>query len=288
MAEAGVALGWDVLHLPARGLTTDQVVRVSAGCDLFIWARTHGHYPEGDLHGMLRRIEDSGTPTVGVHFDLYWGLGTREDQIGVDPWWSHQFVFTADGGHQAEFAARGVNHYWMPPALGHRWLGAGRPSPAFGALDAVFTGSNLRAIHGEHRRQLLDWATTKWGRSFRMFGGMTQVWGADLSHLCASTRTVLGDSAPADRYWSDRVPSVLGRGGLLAHPNTVGFEGQGITGEVAVLFDRFDFAGLGDQLSALTDHDRTTMRQNALDLVRDRHLFIHRLQQIQEVVFQCG
>lgn len=287
IAEAGQDLGWSVEHLPARGPHVDDVIRACKGADMLIWARTHGHVPTGDVRRMLCEVEAAGTATVGIHLDLYWGVDRRQQQIGVDPWWSCEYVFTADGGHQDKFRERGVNHFWLPPPIGRRWTEPGTPDRIrWGSVRAAFVGSMIPDIHGPHRQQLLNWASRRFGRGFRRFGGRNQVWGYDLNRLYATAYIVLGDSAPADFYWSDRVPCTLGRGGLLAYPNTPGLAEQGVTGAVALLYDRFDFDGLGARINALSDRQAQEMRSNALDLMRSRHLWQHRLQDVERTVFK--
>lgn len=285
--EAGHTLGWDVLHVNAAGIPTEQVVWLCRGADALIWARTHGHRPDGDVAGMLRRVEDAGTATVGLHLDLYWGIRRREQQIGVDPWWSCQWVFTADGGSQTRFAGRGVNHHWLPPAMGSRFLGRAMPAARY-AHDAVFVGSVVRDIHGPHRRALVDWAVRRWGNRFARYGGGRQVWGAELSALYATAQVALGDSARGDRYWSDRLPCSLGRGALLAHPRVDGMDGWGFTDEVMVRYEWGCFDQIGQRLAGMSEADRAAMRDNALTLIRERHVWTHRLLDIQRVVFGAG
>ncbi|MCL6734384.1 glycosyltransferase family protein [Streptomyces neyagawaensis] len=288
LTEGGQELGWDMLHLPARDIPADDVVRACKGADLLIWARTHGHDPTGNIPEMLCRIEDAGTVTVGLHLDLYWGIGRREDQIGVHPWWSCQWVFTADGGHQAEFAARGVNHHWLPPPLGRRWLGRSLPDRRRFPGRAVFVGGYVPDIHGRHRPALLNWARRRWGHRFVQYGRSRPVWGPDLGTLYASAELVLGDSAEAGRYWSDRVVCTLGRGGLLAHPRVEGMAGLGFTDDVMLLYDRGDFGGLGRSIDALTAARRREMTEAAITLIGERHLWEHRLRDVERVVFECG
>lgn len=283
-AEAGEGLGWDVTHVDARGIPADDVVRMAKGADALIWLRTHGHHPTGDIAGMLRRVEDAGTATIGVHLDLYWGVPRREAQIGVHPWWTCQHVWTADGGDR-DWASKGVNHHWCPPPLGHRFLGRGAPD-ARHLCTAVFVGSHVPGIHGPHRRALLDWAMRRWGGQFHHLGWdrRNKVWGHRLNDVYASARVVLGDSAPAPRYWSDRVPCTLGRGGLLAHPRTEGMAEQGFDDETMILFDRGAFDKLGARIANLTDAERHTLTGNAIDLVASRHMWTHRLRDIEQVV----
>lgn len=287
LTEGGQALGWDMLHLPARGIPAGDVVRACKGADLLIWARTHGHDPAGDVGAMLCAVEDAGTVTVGVHLDLYWGIARREAQIGVHPWWSCQWVFTADGGHPAAFRSRGVNHRWLPPPIGARWLGRGQPTTRLPG-EIVFVGTHVPGIHGTHRAALLGWARRRYGRRFVQYDRGRPVWGADLASLYAGARVVLGDSAPAARYWSDRVPCTLGRGGLLAHPRTVGMDEQGLTGDELLLYERGDFAELGDRIDALTEARRREMTDAALTLIGERHLWEHRLDYVRREVFGCA
>lgn len=285
LAEAGELLGWDVTHIPVRDVPAEDVVRQAKGADLLIWARTHGHDPVGDMAGMLRRIEDTGTATVALHLDLYWGIGRRETQIGVHPWWTCQYVFTADGGRR-DWAGRGVNHFWCPPPMGHRFFGPGQSRKSM-RHRAVFVGGLVRDIHGYHRVGLLRWSRIRWRAGFQHYGfGRRALWGEALSDLYASAEVVVGDSAEAPYYWSDRVPCTLGRGGLLAHPRTAGMAEQGFTDDTMVLYDRWDFAGLGRRLDGLGPARRAQMRDNALTVIADRHMWRHRLEMIQETV--CG
>jgi hypothetical protein len=284
IAEAGEALGWQVTHLEANGAPVDDVVRLCKGADLFMWARTHRHDPAGDAAAMLCRIEDLGVATVGIHMDLYWGIPNRELRVGAQPWWGCQHVFTADGANQARFAERGIRHHWMPPAMGLRFHGRARPAGKY-RHRAVFVGTNIRYIHGPHRDQLLRWARRRWRGDFRHYGaGAQKVFGRELSRLYASTHVVLGDSAPAARYWSDRLPMTLGRGGLLAYPRTEGLAEQGFDESLMLLYDRFAFDDLGDRIDALSDRERAAMTDAALTVVGERHLWTHRLETIRQVV----
>jgi hypothetical protein len=285
ITEAGELLGWDMTHIPARDVPVDDVVRQAKGCDILLWGRTHGHDPVGDVDAMLRRVEDAGVATVALHLDLYWGIGRREAQIGVHPWWSCQYVFTADGGRR-DWAGRGVNHFWCPPAMGHRFFGRGTQRRQY-LHKAVFVGGLVRDIHGYHRSGLLRWARQHWGGGFQQYGvGRRARWGQDLSDLYASAGVAVGDSAAAPHYWSDRLPITLGRGGLLAHPVTPGMAGQGFTDEVMVLYDRWDYRGLGKACDAITPARRRQLTDNALTLVSERHMWSHRLLEIERVV--CG
>jgi len=284
--QAGVALGWQVTHLPAQGIPAADVVRQAKSADLLIWARTHKHDPTGDVAAMLRRIEDAGTRTVGLHLDLYWGLPHREPRIGVDPWWTCQTVWTADGSDR-DWASLGVNHRWCPPAVGRRWL-----DPC--SVDRkrrhriVFVGSYSRRAHGPDRANLLTWAHRTFGGQFEHVGARPQqrVTGHDLCGLYRAAEVVLGDSAPAPRYWSDRIPATLARGTVLTHPHTAGLAEHGFTADTMLLHRRGDLADLGRQIRALTPQRRADLADAGRRLVADRHLWEHRLDQIAREVLR--
>lgn len=282
-AEEGAQhLGWDVTHVNARGIPDREVVRLCRGADALVWMRTHGHDPTGDVAGMLRRVEDMGVATVGLHLDLYWGIPRREQQIGRHPWWTCQHIFTADGGDRG-WKTRRVNHHWCPPPMGHRYFGRGRPTARFKGR-AAFVGGFVPGIHGPHRAALLRWGRSRYGAGFRAYGRQDPVWGSDLNDLYASVDVALGDSAPAPCYWSDRVPCTLGRGGLLAYPRTAGLDGQGFTDEVMLLYDRGNFNQIGERLADMSAADRKTMTDNALTVVAERHMWRHRMADIQQAV----
>lgn len=278
-------LGWDVPFLRAKDCDMATVLAATRDADMLVWMRTHDYNIKGDDgRTLLRRVEDQGVATVGMHFDLYWGVNHRVGRVGREPWWSAQHVFTADGGDRP-WKDRRVNHHWLPPGFGTRFLGYGVPRRKL-KRSAVFVGSNNASIHSPHRRQLLQWAQRQWGRGFEHFGrnAETRLYGVDLNDLYASSRLVLGDSVMAPYYWSDRLPRTLGRGGLLAYPQTPGMAEWGFDERVMILFTPGKFEEITAQLREYSPEFRKELTDNAITLVRSRHLWRHRLQHIAEVV----
>ena len=284
VVDGARALGWSVEYLRVRGAPVDDIVRAAKGADLLLWLRTVSHNPRGDGYAMLRRIEDAGTATVGIHMDLYWGIRMREQRIGAEAWWSAQHVYTADGGPR-DWAGRGVNHRWCPPAFGTRYLGHGRRDPGVTAR-AAFVGSYAPRLHGSHRAHLIAWGRRQWPGAFLHVGDSrrTRLYHRKLNDLFASIDVVLGDSAPAERYWSDRVPRTLGRGGLLAYPRTDGLAEQGFTDDAMLLYDRGRFDQIAERLHALSPVGRRMMTANAIQVVRERHTWPVRLATIASEV----
>lgn len=296
MCEDGERIGWDVTHIAAKGANVKEVVALCKGADIFLWAMTHGHMPSppSSIETMLREIEAGGTRTVALHMDLYWGIANRERKIGRMPWWTCQFVFTADGGHQFEFFSRKVNHFWMPPALGSEYNyqaeSTWRNSGDYHA--AAFVGGYVPGIHGPERGELIAYAESRWGAHFAKYGRVTdargQLYGHKLNGLYARTSLVLGDSAASPRYWSDRLPCTLGRGALMAHPEVDGMLEQGFTDEVMITYPRNDLGVLDDKINSLTASEMKRRADAALQLVRERHLWTHRMQELQDIVMSDG
>lgn len=281
LADDAARLGWRVDYLAVNHAPVDDLVRAAKGADILLWARTHLYNPDGDAAGMLRRVEDAGTVTVGLHLDMYWGMRSRQPQIGVQPWWTCQYVYTADGGPRP-WQTRGVNHRWCPQAVGSRRVGRAPPA---GRARYLFAGS-VHPVHTDHRPRMVEWAGQHWGSRFTHFNddAGTGLYGDELSAAVSYADVVLGDSVPAAYYWSDRVVRVMARGGVFAHPRVAGMAGQGFTDATMVGFNRYDFPGLGRRVDAMTAPEREAMREAAVAVVAERHLWRHRLETIAREV----
>ena len=245
-------LGHRVICLQENNITTDAVVQATRerGCKLLLWTHTHG--PDWEMIGnisrdkMLDEVRSSGIKTASFHLDRFWGLSAldqREERIGTHAFWHTDTVFTADGGNDKRFASRGVHHVWLPPAVVERDCYFGKYQPQYNS-PLCFTGAD--GYHPEYpfRTLLVSRLKEKYGSNFRLYQGVRQ---DDLNNLYASTRVVVGDScfAGSDRYWSDRVPEVLGRGGFLIFPRTPGLEIPELVtynpGDINDLFKKIDY-----------------------------------------------
>jgi hypothetical protein len=283
LASAGRRLGWDLCHFPPHD--PSPILKALPGADLLLWVHTPGKAPpHGDR--ILARARAHGVATVGLHLDLYWTRPNREPEIGRDPWWRCDHVFTADGGHQKEFAARGIRHHWLPAAAGRRWLTPGIVDRARWPEPIVFVGTCSQGAHRDHRRRLITWAKDRWGDRFGWYGSpRRRVWGEDLSSLYATARVVLADSVPVSRYWSDRVPLTLARGAPLAHPMIEGMPEQGYTRDVILGYQVGEFEPLGDLIDSITDRELADRAAAGRVLVEEQHMWEHRLREIERTVF---
>lgn len=210
------------------------------GADMILWTRTGWDWPavgwthdeaRDAMRAMLLNAAEEGIVTVGFHLDRWWGLN-REGQVLDEPFFQCDYVFTADGGHDAEWAAVGVNHCWLPPAVSRPECYPGRARREF-SLPVTFVGSWQGGYHAEwtHRPALISWLQQTYGSGLALWPrpGRPALRGQALRDLYASTQVVVGDSclvgAPA-RYWSDRIPETTGRGGFLIHPWVEGLDEQ--------------------------------------------------------------
>lgn len=190
--------------------------------DLFLWVRTPGwlQVHDTEMIGFLAELATKKIPSVSLHLDKFWGIPSREEKIGVDPFWRTQHVWTADGSRDEDFQKRGVNHHWMRPAVSEEYCHPGRPYDHL-RCDVAFVGA--KDYHGEYpfRRQLVEFLEQTYGERFKH---VTNVRGHELNNVYASAKVVVGDCifAGTPYYWSDRVPETCGRHGFLIHPAVKG------------------------------------------------------------------
>lgn len=265
--------------------------------DLLIYTRTHNvtaltPHPWNDR---WRALEYEGVKTASFHLDRFWDLPARERWIAErDPLFTVGTCFTADGGNQDRWLDAGVNHVWLPPAIDVRFANVGRQLRGL-QTDVLFVGS-VAGYHPEYpqRGQLLRYLQDRYRDRFRHVGAGAPgpaIRGAGLDDLYASAKVVVGDSifangwavSPAQpaRYWSDRIPETLGRGGTLVHPWTPGL-GQLFTLGVDLAVHRpGDFDDLGRVVDALlADPDRASLGAAGHETVLARHTYTHRARSI--------
>lgn len=287
----------------------DQVARsmeTEAPPDLVLWTRTgwdwNSIYRQSDgeqqalqgqryMQAMARR---ANIPVVGYHLDIWFGLA-RQHLVDTEPFFSSDLVITADGGHQAEFAGKGVNHVWFPPGVSLAECEVGTLRRNFTSRIA-FVGSHDGGYHPEHehRHKLIAWLKKNHRRDCTFFPlpGQPSVRGRHLQDLYASVDVVIGDSCFAGtglaNYWSDRIPETLGRGGFLLHPEVPG---------LAEHFDPIDHlwtwkAGDWDRLGELiaTTLGEPTMRHEiaaaGMHHVREHHTYERRMEQLVDLLHE--
>ncbi len=256
-------LGHRVVRLQEDKVNWAQCRAAAQRADLFLWQKTWTIDPRGG-HAMLKMLRERGIPSVSFHLDRYIGLG-REAQLADDPFWRTDLVFTADGGHDDEFAAYGINHIWLPPAVHEAECRLARADRRRFPHPVVFVGSHPYP-HTEwrpYRDLLIASCTTRYGSSFAVWPGRGgAIRGRDLAALYASAEIVVGDSClngGIRKYWSDRIPETLGRGGFLIHPEVAGMEDWYEDGRDLRTYPLDDF----DTLHRLIDRYRKHPKERA-------------------------
>lgn len=278
---------------------------------VLLWTRTGWSWGErgidtGKAHAlqssMLDFCRDIGVPSVGYHLDRWWGL-SREHLLREEPFFTVDLLCTADGGHQPQFEAAGINHVWFPPAVSVFETRGGDYDPKYHS-DVCFVGSWMPGYHQEwtHRRELVKHLQRKWNATFWPPANANAVRGDALKNLYRSSRVVIGDSclvpkpdgSPMTHYCSDRVPETLGRGGFLIHP-----EVEGITyGQDSMYQYGRDLAswplGDWDMLDDLIDyfvHDdrrRIEVAESGRATTKAHHTYTKRVEQLVDLLNERG
>jgi len=280
-------LGHRFTPLQENKVTAQEVVQKcrETATKLLIWVHTHGWDVQGDLQWMLNQLRASGIKTASFHLDRFWGLNIldqRQDRIGTHAFWRTDKVFTADGGNDEKFAALGINHVWMPPAVVERDCALGRPNLQFNCPVAFFGADGY---HPEHpfRARMISRLREKYGTNFRVYQGIRQ---QALNDAYATVKVLVGDhcfAGASPRYWSDRLPETLGRGGFLIYPETEGLEVPGLAtyeGQNADdLIKKIDYWLDDDR-----NQERIRRRNEAHEYVKQHHTYTQRMQQLLQVM----
>lgn len=284
--------------------------------DLVLWTRTGWDWPHTEVAlaaedvwelqaSLLLRARAAGTPTVGYHLDRWWGLD-REGQVtdGNEPFFGVDLLCTADGGHDAQWEAAGVRHVWFPPAVSRAEAERqGEPTNSLRS-NVCFVGSWRPGYHAEwtHRPELIAHLRKRWGRA-----GL-RLWPADgnairgqaLADLYASSTVVVGDSclvgdrytdgAPLTRYWSDRIPETLGRGGFLLHPEVEGLAEHYEPGTHLLTWPLGDWDALDEAIGWALDNPeaRAAIAAQGRAHVLAEHTYERRMEQLVQELESRG
>jgi len=274
-------LGHEVIRVQESTATISELHGASLDADLFLWVHTHSFntLSDDELLSFLEHLKRRSIPSVSFHLDRFFSIPERESRIGIDPFWKTSYVFSADGGHQAEFWAKGVNHFYLPPAVVSRGVHGGFPRGDL-RCDVGFVGS-VEGYHANYpfRAEMVDFLERRYGARFRRFSGVRE---AELNDVYASCSVVAGDSIFAndgllDRYFSDRIPETMGRGGVLVHAEVKGLDWPGLTlhrpGDLEDMVAKIDF---------LLQHpvERRRLRDVGMEFVRQNHTYLHRAKEI--------
>lgn len=285
-------LGHRVIRVQENEASWDDTWLMARGADVFMWTSTYGYALQWTRESALAGLQRLGEriPTVGFHLDLWFGLA-REHQVRDEPFFRCRWVFTADGDHDDEFRAVGVNHVWSPPAVFGPECYPGTPRRPF-IGDIAFVGNWRGGYHDEwwfKRRALHDWLRRTYRGRVHFWPTREAIRGQALNDLYASVKIVIGDSCFADRsrrYFSDRAFETVGRGGFLVTPYIEGMTELLKDGEHCAYFPFDDRAELRRVIDHYLVHDdeRERIRRDGQVHVRENHTYAHRMQRILETI----
>jgi predicted SAM-dependent methyltransferase len=291
-------LGHEVMRLQENELVPGWCVNLPPDADLLLYTRTWGQYVTLDDLAELKR---RGIPTASYHLDLYVGL-QREDGLDNDPFWKTDYVFTPDGSQQAAdvFKAKGINHFYMKPAVFKGECYIKNYDPAVGLGNNVIfvgggspTGEGPQYGHREwpYRGQLLKFLQETYGVQYSKYGHPQETIRNDkLNQLYANSKVVVGDSLclgfDHPYYWSDRVYETLGRGGFLIHPYIKGMEEEFTDRKNIVFYEYNNFAQLRELIDYYLIHDdeREMIRRAGYGFVKENATYYDRLAQMLEII----
>jgi hypothetical protein len=263
--------------------------------DFVLWTSTSDYAPAEtfpDQHTLLVYAASQHIPTVSYHLDLWFGL-KREHEVREKPFFRTDIICTADGGHQDDWWRLGMQHYWFPPAIVESEVFVGTPRDRY-AADICFVGSWHKYGHREsrHRFELLAHLKDIWGAQVRFWPepGQPRIDGRELADLYASTKVVVGDSCLVprlQRYWSDRIPNVTGRGAYLLHPDVVGLLDQH---PFLNVWDAGDWFMLDTAIeAALADDEwRISVARDCMADTLENHTYEVRCKQLVTLLTQKG
>ena len=279
------ALGHEVVRIQENEHSWLYTVTHSQDCDLFLWTQTKSYADMWPKQDALMALELLGErmPTVGLHLDLFWGL-QREHLIHSEAWFRNQYLFTADGDHDADWLKAGVNHFWSPPGVYHAECEPGTMRQEYRG-DVAFVGAHRGPYHSEHwnkRKEMLNYLVRSYRSRFRLYPQREAIRGQDLNDLYASVKVIVGDSCLAEsshKYWSDRATETIGRGGFLIMPWISGLAEMLKDQEHIVYFPPGDFTELRRLIDYYLDHEgeRERIRAAGQAHVRANHSYLVRL-----------
>lgn len=293
VAGSAEELGHRVVRIQENEVGWHDTLAMAAGADLFLWTSTYGYaaaWPRDEAFDALSMLHRQ-MPTAGIHLDLWFGLD-RARQVTEEPYFQGlDWLFTADGDHDDDFAAAGVQHRWSPPAVYGPECVPGTPRAQYRS-DVAFVGNWRGGYHDEwwpHRMAMLEQLRRVYRQRVRFWPRGRAVRGEALNDLCASVKVTVGDSCFADRsrrYFSDRPFEAVGRGAFLVMPWIEGLAELLVDGEHCRYFPHGDHREMRRVIDHYLTHDveRERIRRAGQAHVRENHTYAHRLAALIEHV----
>lgn len=282
------SLGHKVVRLQESVHVSDTIYRRALRSDLFIWIHTHGWETKGNMsmNDVLNGLKENDVPTMTYHLDLWFGL-RRQKELGADSYYRNfQHFFTVDSRMADWFNTQtNVTGHYLPAGVFDQEA-VYNPQPL--TKDVIFVGSRRYHAEWQYRPKLITWLERNYGKRFEHWGGdgLGLRRGAELNHLYASSKVVVGDTLCIDfkypDYWSDRVYETMGRGGFIIHPYISGMEREFENGKHLVFYEYGNFRELNRLINYYLENDdeRERIRLAGHELVRSNYTYKNRWQHI--------
>lgn len=281
-------LGWEVTEVQENG--PGPWPAYIGNYDLMLYVHTHGWGNPGHEQTLIDEFKRAQIPTASFHLDRFWGLDVldrREARIGQHPFWKTDYVFTADGGNQDGFKAKGVNHHWLKPGVIERDCYLGEKRPEY-EVDVAFVGSKSYHPEHKHRGQLIEWLERAYNGRFARFAGDTSygtVRGKDLNDVYASTKVTIGDhcfsTKRVNNYCSDRYYEAPGRGGFLLYPKA-----EGLDNPFVPTYEPDNYLELQEKIDWFlhAESERERMRKQAHEWVKENATYTVRVKEMLKIM----
>lgn len=289
-------LGHEVLRIQEEPNDSPNWVErlVPKDVELLLYTRTWGNMVTVDD---LDQLKHWGIPTASYHLDLYVGL-SRQSGIERDAFWRTEYVFSADGDPESQkfFESKGINHYWLLPAVYEDECVMFEPNadPTLQG-DVIFVGGGAEYGHPEwpYRHELVKFLEDNYGSQYRKYGHpQLTVRGDALNQLYANSKIAVGDSVNIGfthtNYTSDRLFESIGRGAFTIYPDIQGVTELFPENLRSIFYKYGDFEGLKSTIDFYLSHEteRELLRREAFEFVKAHHTYTQRLQRLLAIVTQ--
>ena len=289
-------LGHEVIEMQEDEDTTDRMWELGQTCDLIHYVHTHQWHTPGSfsIETLIQKFKDAGIVTIGYHLDYFYGL-EREKDVNTHPWWTLDYIFTADGGSNDWYRAQGINHHYVKAGVVKRDCYIGNYREEY-ACDVAFVGSYHYHPEWPYRPRLIDWLQDTYGDRFRRYAGDTQwgtIRGSALNDLYASVKVVVGDTLCLGfnhpEYFSDRIMETTGRGGFLIMPFIEGIR-DCFTEDELITYKFEDFSGLKEKIDYYLSHE---LERHSIQLAGHKrcltdHSYSNRVREIFSILEKDG
>lgn len=260
--------------------------------DLFLYTRTWGKMV---TLLDLEKIKTLNIPSASYHLDLYVGL-SRQSGVEHDPFWRTEYVFSADGDPESQkyFESKGINHYWLLPAVfeDECYMAPQNNDPTLNG-DVIFVGGGAEYGHKEwpYRYELVKHLEERYGPRYRKYGHPQRtVRGAALNQLYANAKVTVGDSVNIGfhhkNYTSDRLFESIGRGAFTIYPYIEGVT-ELFPESLRKLFYQFgELRELDEKIDYYLTHpvEREALRLVGHEFVKSSQTYTQRLQRLLDVI----